>query len=313
MPIKVPNHLPAKEILENENIFVMDEDRAFHQDIRPLKLAILNLMPIKETTETQLLRLLSNTPLQLDITFLRMKTHESKNTSQTHLQTFYHTFDDVKDQNFDGLIITGAPIEHLSYEEVSYWNEFRTIMEWKMTHVFSTLHICWASQAGLYYHYGIQKYPLPEKIFGVFSHQVLKDTPLVRGFDEEFYAPHSRHTEIRREDIEKVGDLDILSVSEEAGIYMVATKDGRQVFVTGHSEYDRYTLKEEYDRDVSKGDAIAIPKHYFPNDNPSCTPIYRWRSHANLLYTNWLNYCVYQETPYDLSKISDLQKEPSRV
>jgi homoserine O-succinyltransferase/O-acetyltransferase len=309
VPIKIPDHLPAREILEKENIFVMDENRAFHQDIRPLKIVILNLMPIKETTETQLLRLLGNTPLQLDIVLLRMKTHESKNTSHEHLQMFYHTFDEIRDQYFDGLIITGAPIEHLPFEDVGYWKEFQTIMDWKLTHVFSTFHICWAAQAGLYYHFGIPKYPLPRKTFGVFLHRVTNETPLVRGFDEEFYAPHSRHTEVRRSDIERVPELEILAESDEAGVYIVATKDGRQVFVTGHSEYDRCTLKEEYDRDLLKGEAIDIPINYYPDNDPSKLPVYRWRSHANLLYTNWLNYCVYQETPYDLSNLPQVLKK----
>jgi homoserine O-succinyltransferase len=306
VPIKIPDHLPAREILEKENIFVMDENRAFHQDIRPLKIIILNLMPIKETTETQLLRLLGNSPLQLEVVLLRMNTHKSKNTSQQHLETFYHTFEEICDQFFDGLIITGAPIEHLPFEEVGYWEELKTILDWKLTHVFSTFHICWAAQAGLYYHYGIPKYPLPEKMFGVFWHRVVKETPLVRGFDEEFLAPHSRHTEVRKEDIERVPELDILAESDEAGVYIVASKDGRQVYVTGHSEYDRCTLKEEYERDLAKGLSISIPKHYFPQDDPTRLPVHRWKSHANLLYTNWLNYCVYQETPYDLSRLPNI-------
>lgn len=304
MPIKIPENLPALDILHQENIFVMGEERAFHQDIRPLKIVILNLMPIKETTETQLLRLLGNSPLQVDIVLLRIDTHISKNTAQEHLDSFYKNFDEIKHQKFDGMIITGAPVEHLKFEEVTYWEEFTTILDWTITHVTSTLHICWGAQAGLYHHYGIPKYPLAEKMFGVFQHNVnksgLNGMQLLRGFDDVFYVPHSRHTEIKRSDLQIHPELEILSESDEAGIYIVVSKDGRQVFVTGHSEYDTLTLKEEYDRDIAKGLSIALPKTYFPNDDPSKTPIHNWRSHTSLLFQNWLNYYVYQETPYDL-------------
>lgn len=304
MPIKIPDDLPAKEILTQENIFVMDETRAYQQDIRPLKIVLLNLMPTKEATETQLMRVLSNSPLQVDITLLQTDSYQPKNTSAQHLDNFYHTFDEIKDQKFDGMIITGAPVEHLAYEEVQYWEELKKIMEWKIDHVFSTLHICWAAQAGLYYHYGIPKYPLSEKMFGIFTHSVVKkNVKLLQGFDEEFFAPHSRHTEIRREDIEKVEELEILVESEQAGVYILASHDGSQIFVTGHSEYDAHTLKEEYERDVKKGLDIKVPENYFPDNDPTKNPKVRWRSHANLLFTNWLNYYVYQETPYDLSQI----------
>jgi len=304
MPIKIPENLPTLDILHQENIFVMGEERAFHQDIRPLKIVILNLMPIKETTETQLLRLLGNSPLQVDIVLLRIDTHISKNTAQEHLDSFYKNFDEIKHQKFDGMIITGAPVEHLKFEEVTYWEEFKTILDWTKTHVTSTLHICWGAQAGLYHHYGIPKYPLAEKMFGVFQHNVnksgLNGMQLLRGFDDVFYVPHSRHTEIKRSDLQIHPELEILSESDEAGIYIVVSKDGRQVFVTGHSEYDTLTLKEEYDRDIAKGLSIALPKSYFPNDDPTKTPIHNWRSHTSLLFQNWLNYYVYQETPYDL-------------
>jgi len=304
MPIKIPNQLPATDTLRNENIFVMDEERAVHQDIRPLKIAILNLMPTKITTETQLLRLLGNTPIQVEITLVRTSTYQSKNTSAEHLLTFYETFDQVQDLKFDGLVITGAPVEQMPFEEVDYWEELKMIMEWGKRHVFSTFHICWGAQAGLYHWYGIPKYPLPAKQFGVFPHRVLqKNVKLLRGFDDTFYAPHSRHTEVRRVDIEKVPELDILVESEEAGIYIVASQDGRQVFVTGHSEYDPLTLKGEYDRDVALGLPIAVPSNYYPNDDPSRMPQVRWRGHANLLFANWLNYYVYQETPYDLNNL----------
>ncbi|MED4602855.1 homoserine O-succinyltransferase [Paenibacillus validus] len=303
MPLKIPDHLPAKEVLIQENIFVMDETVAFHQDIRPLRIAILNLMPTKETTETQLLRLIGNTPLQVEFVLLHPKTHTSKNTSAEHLEQFYKTFDDVKNERMDGMIITGAPVETMEFEDVNYWDELKEIMAWSKTHVTSTLHICWAAQAGLYYHYGVPKYGLPEKIFGVFPHTVSKpNVKLLRGFDEEFWAPQSRHTEVRREDIERVPQLEILSESEEAGVYIVATQDGKHIFVTGHSEYDACTLKLEYDRDVNKGMDIAIPKHYYPGDDPTKQPRNTWRAHANLLFSNWLNYYVYQETPYDLYK-----------
>jgi homoserine O-succinyltransferase/O-acetyltransferase len=304
MPIKIPDHLPAMDILSNENIFVMPDTRAFQQDIRPLKIVILNLMPMKETTETQILRLLGNSPLQVDIVLLHPQTHVSKNTSQNHLDEFYRNFDDIREQKFDGMIITGAPIENLEFEEVAYWPELQEIMDWTLTNVTSTFHICWAAQAGLYHHYGIPKQPLDQKMFGVFSHRVKKESvhsyKLLRGFDDQFYVPHSRHTEVRREDVQQVPELEIVSESDEAGIYLVISKDGQQVFVTGHSEYDLDTLKQEYDRDITKGLEIDVPKNYFAGDDPAQTPMHRWRAHGNLLYANWLNYFVYQETPYDL-------------
>ena len=304
MPIKIPEHLPAIEILKQENIFVMGDKRAFHQDIRPLKIVILNLMPHKETTETQLLRLLGNSPLQVEIILLRIESHQSKNTSQEHLNAFYQSFADIKEHNYDGMIITGAPVEHLDFAEVTYWNDLQEIMDWTKTHVTSTFHICWAAQAGLFHHYGVPKYPLPEKMFGIFKHSVnksgLNGMQLLRGFDDEFYVPHSRHTEIKPSDLCGRPELEILSESPEAGIYIVVSKDGRQVFVTGHSEYDTFTLKEEYDRDAAKGLTIALPKNYFPGNDPTQKPIHKWRSHTNLLFQNWLNYYVYQETPYDL-------------
>lgn len=304
MPIIIPDDLPASGILQGENIFVMHEKRALHQDIRPLRIAILNLMPTKITTETQLLRLISNTPIQIEIELLHPKTHISKNTPLEHLTKFYKTFDEVKDEKFDGLIITGAPVEQMEFEEVNYWNELTKIMDWSLTNVYSTFHICWGAQAALYYHYGIKKYPLKEKMFGIFEHRICKpNTMLLRGFDERFYVPHSRHTEIRREDIEKVQEIDILSDSEQAGIYIMKTDGGRQVFVTGHSEYDRFTLKEEYERDVAKGLDIKVPVNYFPDDDPKKEPIVNWRGHANLLFSNWLNYYVYQETPFDLNEL----------
>lgn len=301
MPIKIPNNLPAAEILNKENIFVMLEDRAVHQDIRPLKIAILNLMPLKITTETQLLRLLSNTPLQVDITLLHPKTYLSRNTPKEHLITFYNTFEEVKHQKFDGLIITGAPVENMEFEEILYWNELKKIMDWSLTNVYSTLHICWGAQAGLYHHFGIPKYPLKDKLFGVFEHTISKENVcLLKGFDDVFYAPHSRHSEIKKEDIEKVKDLEIISESEEAGIYIVKSLKGRQIFITGHSEYDPDTLKNEYERDIEKRLNIKLPKNYFPQDDVSKKPIVKWRSHANLLFSNWLNYYVYQETPFNL-------------
>ncbi|MBE1441529.1 homoserine O-acetyltransferase MetA [Paenibacillus sp. OAS669] len=303
MPIKIPDHLPAKEILLNENIFVMDETVAFHQDIRPLRIAILNLMPTKETTETQILRLIGNTPLQVEFVLLHPKTHTSKNTSAEHLEQFYKTFDDVRNERFDGLIITGAPVEQLDFEDVNYWEELKQIMDWSRDHVTSTLHICWAAQAGLYHHFSVPKYPLEQKMFGVFTHIVsAQNVKLLRGFDELFFVPQSRHTEVRKEDIEKHPELEIWSESPEAGVYIVGTKDGRQIFVTGHSEYDACTLKYEYDRDVNKGMEVAVPKNYYPNDDPSKPPLVSWRAHANLLFSNWLNYYVYQETPFDLHK-----------
>ncbi|MDS1030903.1 homoserine O-succinyltransferase [Bacillota bacterium LX-D] len=304
MPIRIPDNLPAAEILTRENIFVMTEGRAMHQDIRPLKIAILNLMPTKIITETQLLRLIGNTPIQVDVELLHPKTHVSKNTPEEHLTNFYKTFDEVKDDKFDGLIITGAPVEQLEFDEVSYWKEIQKIMEWSTRNVYSTFHTCWAAQAGLYYHYGIKKYPLQKKMFGIFSHKVNKpNAMLVRGFDDVFAAPHSRHTEVRRKDIEKVPQLQILSESEEAGIYLLKTAGGRQVFVTGHPEYDPLTLKAEYDRDRARGLDVEIPKNYYPEDDPSKPPIVSWRGHANLLFSNWLNYYVYQETPFDLNNL----------
>lgn len=304
MPVKIPDNLPATEILNNENIFVMGEHRAFTQDIRPLRIAILNLMPVKSVTETQLLRLLSNTPLQLEVVLLHTQSHISKNTSEEHLKNFYQTFSDVKKQRFDGMIITGAPVEQLEYEEFNYWDELTEIMDWTRHNVFSTFHICVGAQAGLYHHYGVPKYILDEKMFGVFSHTCTrKNIPLLRGFDDEFYVPHSRHSEIKREDIGKVEDLEILSESPEAGVYIVSSKDGRLIFVTGHSEYDALSLKAEYDRDIARGLNIKVPRNYFPDDDPTKTPLVRWRSHANLLFTNWLNYYVYQETPYDLDEL----------
>jgi homoserine O-succinyltransferase len=304
MPIRIPNNLPAAKVLNNENIFVMFEDRAYHQDIRPLNIAILNLMPTKITTETQILRLLGNSPLQVDTVLLHPKNHHSKNTPGDHLTNFYRHFEDIKNQKFDGMIITGAPVEHLEFEEVDYWDELEEIMDWSVHNVFSTFYMCWGAQAGLYHHYGIPKYPLKEKMFGVFPHSVnRKNVRLLRGFDDVFYAPHSRHTEIRRSDIEKVPDLQILSESEEAGVYIVASKDERKLFVTGHSEYDALTLKSEYDRDTAKGLDIKVPRNYYPDDNPNLQPTVKWRSHADLLFSNWLNYYVYQETPYDLNEI----------
>ncbi|TDX52944.1 homoserine O-acetyltransferase MetA [Orenia marismortui] len=304
MPINIPDNLPAAEILENENIFVMKESRAYHQDIRALKILILNLMPLKEVTETQLLRLLGNTPLQVDVVLLHPDSHESKNTTEEHLSNFYKTFGEIKDQKFDGMIITGAPVEQLDFEEVDYWEELTEIMDWKVHNVTSTLHICWASQAGLYYHYGIPKYPLEEKLFGVFEHTINnKKIKLLRGFDNNFLVPQSRHTEVRREDIEKVSELQILAESEEAGVYIVTSKNGRDIFVTGHSEYDPYTLQWEYERDRNKGLEIAVPKNYYPEDDPSKEPLVNWKSHAHLLFSNWLNYYVYQQTPYNLNEI----------
>ena len=305
MPIKIPNDLPAVKTLQDENIFVMTETRATSQDIRPLRILILNLMPKKIETETQLSRLLGNTPLQVDLTLIRTSTHQSKNTPEEHLLAFYKVFDDVKDQYFDGMIITGAPVEHMEFEEVEYWEELCTIMEWTKTHVHSTFHICWGAQAALYYHFGVQKVPLPEKMFGVFPHTVeYKRSILFRGFDDIFYVPHSRHTSVRREDIEQHPELRILASSEEAGIYAVSTKKGRQIFITGHSEYDPLTLQAEYLRDVSQGKPIHVPNNYYPDDDPTKKPIVRWRAHANLIYSNWLNYFVYQTTPFDVKKIS---------
>lgn len=304
MPIKIPNDLPAVKTLNDENIFVMTETRAITQDIRPLKILLLNLMPKKIETETQLSRLLGNSPLQVDIEFIHTKSHISKNTSSEHLFTFYKTFEDVKDRNFDGMIITGAPVEQMEFEEVEYWEELCEIMEWSKAHVHSTLHICWGAQAGLYYHYGIKKYPLEKKLFGVFPHKVdYKKSILFRGFDDVFMVPHSRHTTVKAEDIKAVRELRILSSSKEAGIYAVSSKKGKQIFITGHSEYDRDTLANEYFRDLAAGKPIELPKNYFPDNNPEKTPLISWRSHANLLFCNWLNYFVYQTTPYDIKKI----------
>lgn len=300
MPIKTQNDLPAKEILEKENVFVMDENRAIHQNIRQLEIAIVNLMPLKEETEVQILRSLSNTPIQVNVTFIATKSHESTHTSMSHLNKFYQTFDEVKNQNFDGLIITGAPVEQMEYEEVDYWEEICQIMEWSKEHAFSTLHLCWGAQAGLYYHYGIQKYKLDKKMFGVFPHYVKnRKVPMVRGFDDIFYAPHSRHTEVRKEDIEKCEDLTILAESDEAGVFLVIDKAGKKIFVMGHPEYDRLTLDAEYKRDKSKGLPIELPVNYYPDDDDTKKPLLRWRSHGNILYSNWLNYYVYQETPYE--------------
>lgn len=304
MPIKIQDELPAVETLENENIFVMKESRATHQDIRSLKILILNLMPTKIKTETQILRLIGNSPLQVDIDLMHPASHNSKNTSEEHLIKFYNTFDEIKDNNYDGMIITGAPVETLEFEEVDYWEELQKIMDWSLHHVFSTFHICWGSQAGLYHHYGVPKYPLAEKMFGVFPHYKNKNhVKLMRGFDDLFFVPHSRHTEIRKEDIEKIDELEILSESEESGIYLIASKNGRQVFATGHSEYDRESLQDEYLRDINKGMKMDPPQNYYKDDDPEKEIIMRWRSHANLLFVNWLNYYVYQETPFDLSKL----------
>ncbi len=304
MPIKIPNDLPAAKTLASENIFVMTETRAITQDIRPLRILILNLMPKKIETETQFARLLGNTPLQVEPTLIRTKSHQSKNVTEEHLLAFYKTFDDVKGENFDGMIITGAPVELMEFEEVEYWQELCEIMEWSKTHVQSTMHICWASQAGLYYHFGIQKTLLPEKIFGVYPHVVEhKNSILFRGFDDEFMVPQSRHTTFLRKDVEKVSELKILASSEKTGIYAVSTKNGRQIFITGHSEYDADTLNFEYTRDLSQGKPIQIPENYFVGDNPKNPPVVSWRAHANLLFSNWLNYFVYQSTPYDIKDV----------
>ena len=309
MPIKIPNDLPAVKVLTDENIFVMTETRAISQDIRPLKILLLNLMPKKIETETQFSRLLGNTPLQVELELIHTKSHKSKNVAQEHLLAFYKTFEDVKNNYYDGFIITGAPVEQMEFEAVEYWQELVEIMEWSKTHVHSTLHICWGAQAGLYYHYGIKKYPLESKLFGVFPHKVdYKKSILFRGFDDTFMIPHSRHTTVLREDIEKVSDLKILSTSEEAGVYAVMNKNGRNIFITGHSEYDADTLKAEYVRDLTQGKPITIPKNYFPADNPKKAPLVTWRAHANLLFSNWLNYFVYQTTPYDITSVSKEKK-----
>lgn len=304
MPIKIPNELPATKTLNDENIFVITETRAMTQDIRPIKIAILNLMPTKIATETQLARLLGNSPLQVELELLHTKSHISKNTPSEHLLNFYKTFDEIKHEKFDGLVITGAPVENMEFEEVNYWEELKEIMEWSKTHVTSTFHICWGAQAGLYYHWGIKKYPLPKKLFGVFDHKVVhKNSILFRGFDDVFRVPHSRHTTIKEEDVLKVPELKILAKSDEAGLYVISTDQGRQIFVTGHSEYDANTLNNEYVRDKNAGLPIDIPKNYFPNDDDTKEPMMTWRSHANLLYSNWLNYFVYQTTPYDINEI----------
>ena len=306
MPIRIPDALPATEILEGENIFVMTEFRALHQDIRPLRVLILNLMPPKIATETQLMRKLSNTPLQIQVDLLRTKSHEATHVSAGHLETFYRTFEDIENEHYDGLIITGAPVELMEFEEVDYWDELCRIMDWSSTHVHSTLHICWGAQAGLYYHYGIQKYRLPKKASGVFEHRLLKPrSPLVRGFDDRFYAVHSRNTDVRIEDVEAVDDLEVVAVSDEVGLYIVKSVDSRRFFVFGHPEYDTDTLKLEYERDVKRGIDPEIPTNYFPDDDPTRTPLNVWRSQAQLLYTNWLNYYVYQTTPYDLEKVGE--------
>lgn len=304
MPIRIPSELPAFKTLGEENIFVMSRDRAEHQDIRPLKVVILNIMPKKIETESQLLRLLSNTPIQVDIDLLQMASHTSRNTSQRHLESFYKTFDEIAGNRYDGMIITGAPVELLEYEQVDYWEEITKIMEWSKTHVFSTLYICWAAQAGLYYHFGIPKYPLEKKMFGIFPHRSeVSNCQLLRGFDDIFLVPHSRNTEIRREDIEKIPQLEILTSSDISGIHIVANKNGRQYFITGHSEYDRDTIANEYRRDVEKGIDIQIPYNYFPDDDPDKMPLFSWKCTANLMFSNWLNYCVYQKTPYNLDEL----------
>ena len=309
MPIKIPDSLPARFTLESENIFVMTEHRAMHQDIRPLKILILNLMPTKIVTETQLLRKFSNTPLQIQVDLLQTVSHNAQNVDPSHLDSFYTSFDQIKDKYYDGLVITGAPVENLDFEKVDYWEELCRIMDWSKTHVHSTMHICWGAQAGLYYHHGVPKYSLQKKLFGVFDHKVLKpSSPLFRGFDDRFYAPHSRYTEVLEEDIRKVPDLEVLAVSEEAGVFAVKTEDSRQFFLLGHLKYDRTTLALEYQRDVDRGLDIDVPKHYFPNDDPTQTPVVRWRSAGQLIYTNWLNYYVYQTTPYDLNTLSAPKK-----
>ncbi len=306
MPIKIQRDLPAREILDNENIFVMDEFRAVHQDIRPLKVLILNNMPVKQDTELQLLRALSNTPLQVDVTFMNTKSHVSQNTSANHLNRFYCTFDDIKEEKFDGMIITGAPVEDISFEEVDYWDEICMIMDWAETHVTSTLHICWGAQAGFYHYYGINKIQLPQKLFGIYEHRVNnRKIPLVRGFDDVFLAPHSRHTATSTEELRNCKELTILAESDDAGVFLALAEEGKKIFVTGHPEYDRLTLKNEYFRDKNKGLPIQVPYNYFPGDDPEQKPLLTWRSHSNNLYTNWLNYYVYQNTPYELNQIGE--------
>ncbi len=310
MPIRIPNDLPAAAALQQENIFVMPQDRAIRQDIRPLEIVLLNLMPTKIVTETQLSRLLGNTPLQVNLELMHTTSHKSKNTSQDHLLSFYKSFDELKHRKFDGMVITGAPVELMEFEEVDYWDELKEIMEWSKHNVHSTFHICWGAQAGLYYHYGIGKQKLPEKLFGIFPHKAdYKRSILLRGFDDIFWVPHSRHTTISRAEVEAVPELKLLASSEKAGVYAVATKGGRQIFVTGHSEYDPETLKTEYLRDKNLGLPIRVPENYFPNDDATQEPIVRWRGHANLLFSNWLNYFVYQTTPYDIMEIGREETE----
>lgn len=304
MPLRIPDKLPAIDILKKENIFVMDDTRAHTQDIRPLKIVILNLMPLKITTETDLIRLLSNTPLQIDITFMKLKSHTPKNTPIEHMMMFYKDFDVLQKEKFDGMIITGAPIEHLEFEDVEYWNEISKIFAWANTHVTSTMYICWAAQAGLYYHYGVPKYQLPKKMFGIFQQHTLQpQIPLFRGFDDVFYMPHSRHTEVRREDIEKHNELEIVAESPDSGVSIVMARGGRQIFVTGHMEYSPYTLDSEYRRDLGKRDDVDMPKNYYRDNDPQKAPNVTWRAHANLLFSNWINYYIYQETPYNIEEI----------
>lgn len=306
MPLNLPDKLPAINLLKEENIFVIDNSRANAQDIRPLKIVVLNLMPLKITTETDLIRLLSNSPLQIEVSFMKLKSHTSKNTPIEHMKAFYRDFASMREERFDGMIITGAPVEHLEFEDVNYWSEITEIFDWTRTHVMSTMYICWAAQAGLYYHYGIPKYPLEKKMFGIFEHHVTEGfshLPIFRGFDDVFYVPHSRHTEVRREDIDKCKELQVVSESDESGVHIVIARGGREIFVTGHSEYSPYTLDGEYRRDLGKGLPIDMPKNYYRNDDPEQGPLVRWRSTANLLFSNWLNYYVYQETPYDINQI----------
>lgn len=304
MPLNLPDKLPAIELLKQENIFVIDNSRATQQDIRPLRIVVLNLMPLKITTETDLIRLLSNTPLQMEISFMKVKSHTSKNTPVEHMKAFYRDFELMRDEKFDGMIITGAPVEHMDFEEVAYWDEISDIFSWARTHVTSTLYICWAAQAGLYYHYGVPKYKLDKKMFGIFEHRTNNPLlPIFRGFDDIFYVPHSRHTEVRREDILKVKDLDLISESDESGVYMVMARGGREIFVTGHSEYSPLTLDTEYRRDLGKGLPIDMPVNYYRDNDPAKGPLVRWRAHANLFFQNWLNYYVYQETPFDINEI----------
>lgn len=306
MPLNLPDKLPAIELLKEENIFVFDHSRASAQDIRPLRIVILNLMPIKITTETDLVRLLSNSPLQIEVSFMKLKSHTSKNTPIEHMKAFYHDFDELKEEKFDGMIITGAPVEHLDFEDVNYWEEIQSVFDWTRIHVTSTFYICWAAQAGLYHHYGVPKYPLEKKKFGIFRHEVCSgfhQLPIFRGFDDEFYVPHSRHTEIRRADIDRCPELQVISESKESGVHMVMARGGREFFVTGHSEYSPYTLDTEYRRDRDKGLEIDVPENYYRHDDPEQGPLVRWRSTANLLFSNWLNYYVYQETPYDINEI----------